>query len=124
MRRVRAGLTVRRTAQVDALLVTHFHLDHCAAVPFLLAHTPFKGRVFMTHSTRAIYHMLLADFCRLNRGGGDDPLFTEADLAASMERIEVVDFHQELDLGGIKVRDVALTWHVKVLPLTCFFLCR
>jgi cleavage and polyadenylation specificity factor subunit 3 len=102
--RVRSGLlTAVLPGQVDALLVTHFHLDHCAAVPFLLAHTPFKGRVFMTHSTRAIYFMLLADFCRLNRGGGDDPLFTEADLAASMERIEVVDFHQELDLGGIKV---------------------
>ena len=65
------------------LLVTHFHLDHCAAVPFLLAHTPFRGRVFMTHSTKAIYHMLLADFVRLNRGGGDDPLFTEADLAGA-----------------------------------------
>ena len=41
-----------------------------------------------------------------------------------MERIEVVDFHQELDLGGIKVRDAALTWRVKALPLTRFFRCR
>lgn len=66
------------------LLVTHFHLDHCAAVPHLLAHTPFKGRVFMTHSTKAIYHMLLADFCRLNKSGGaEEALFTEEDLAGA-----------------------------------------
>jgi cleavage and polyadenylation specificity factor subunit 3 len=71
---------------VDVLLVTHFHLDHCAAVPFLLAHTPFKGRVFMTHPTKAIYNMLLADFVKLNRGGGDDPLFTEQDLAGARRR--------------------------------------
>ena len=134
----RARLPAARAAppapQVDVLLVTHFHLDHCAAVPFLLAHTNFRGRVFMTHPTKAIYNMLLADFVKLNRGGGDDPLFTEADLmgaarraaraffgfsfgcahlthmslclracAASLDRIEVVDFYQELDLGGIKV---------------------
>ena len=42
---------------VDALLVTHFHLDHCAAVPFLVGHTNFKGRILMTHPTKAIYNM-------------------------------------------------------------------
>jgi cleavage and polyadenylation specificity factor subunit 3 len=88
---------------VDVLLVTHFHLDHCAAVPFLLAHTTFRGRVFMTHATKAIYHMLLQDFVKLNRGGAEEALFSEADLQASMEKIELVDFQQELDVGGIRV---------------------
>ena len=27
---------------VDALLVTHFHLDHCAAVPYVTGRTNFK----------------------------------------------------------------------------------
>ena len=30
--------------EVDAMLVTHFHLDHCAAVPYVTAQTPFKVR--------------------------------------------------------------------------------
>ena len=89
--------------QVDVCLVTHFHLDHCAALPFLLAHTPFRGRVLMTHATKAIYLMLLSDFCRLNKGTADDALFTEADLTASLGRIECVDFDQTVDVGGIKV---------------------
>jgi cleavage and polyadenylation specificity factor subunit 3 len=38
--------------KVDVCLVTHFHLDHCAAVPYLLSRTNFKGRVFMTHPTK------------------------------------------------------------------------
>ena len=84
-------------------LVTHFHLDHCAALPFLLAHTPFRGRVLMTHATKAIYLMLLSDFCRLNKGTADDALFTEGDLTASLGRIECVDFDQTVDVGGIKV---------------------
>ena len=28
--------------QVDVALITHFHLDHCAAVPYLLQKTKFK----------------------------------------------------------------------------------
>jgi cleavage and polyadenylation specificity factor subunit 3 len=30
--------------QVDVALITHFHLDHCAAVPYLLRKTTFKAR--------------------------------------------------------------------------------
>lgn len=28
--------------EVDVMLVTHFHLDHCAAVPFVTAKTSFR----------------------------------------------------------------------------------
>lgn len=91
-------------SEVDALFVTHFHLDHCAAVPFLVGRTDFRGRILMTHPTKAIYHMLMQDFVRLVKAGdGQDVLFTEADLEASMKRIEVVDFHQEVDVEGVKV---------------------
>ncbi len=27
---------------IDAALITHFHLDHCAAVPYLVGRTNFK----------------------------------------------------------------------------------
>jgi glyoxylase-like metal-dependent hydrolase (beta-lactamase superfamily II) len=29
-------------SKVDVALITHFHLDHCAAVPYLLSKTKFK----------------------------------------------------------------------------------
>ncbi len=28
--------------QIDVALITHFHLDHCAALPYLVGHTNFK----------------------------------------------------------------------------------
>ena len=91
-------------SEVDALLVTHFHLDHCAAVPFLVGRTDFNGRIFMTHPTKAIYNMLMQDFVRLLKSAdGNDQLFTEKDLEASMKKIEVIDFHQEVDIDGVKV---------------------
>jgi cleavage and polyadenylation specificity factor subunit 3 len=55
-------------AEVDAILVTHFHLDHCAALPYVTGHTSFRGRVLMTHPTKAIVHTLLKDFVKVSKG--------------------------------------------------------
>ncbi|GJD11109.1 Cleavage and polyadenylation specificity factor subunit 3-I [Galdieria sulphuraria] len=51
---------------IDLILITHFHLDHCAALPYLLEKTNCNpnARVFMTHPTKAIYKTLLSDFVR------------------------------------------------------------
>lgn len=91
-------------SKVDVALITHFHLDHCAAVPYLLSKTPFKGRMFMTHPTKAVFHQLIRDFARGAKGSSDEALYTEEDVDASMDRIEVVDFLQTLEVaGGIKI---------------------
>jgi len=41
--------------EIDLLLVSHFHLDHCGALPYFLKTSNFRGRCFMTHATKAIY---------------------------------------------------------------------
>ena len=35
-------------------LVSHFHIDHAAGVPYLTEKTGFKGRIFMTHATERL----------------------------------------------------------------------
>ena len=40
---------------VDLLLITHFHLDHCGSVPYFLEKSKFKGKTYMTYPTKAIY---------------------------------------------------------------------
>ena len=35
--------------EIDLLLITHFHLDHAAGLPYFTEKTAFKGRIFMTH---------------------------------------------------------------------------
>ncbi|GMR48536.1 hypothetical protein PMAYCL1PPCAC_18731, partial [Pristionchus mayeri] len=90
---------------LDLLLITHFHLDHCGALPWLLEKTAFKGRCFMTHATKAIYRLLLGDYIKVAKyGGGSDSrlLFTEEDLEKSMEKIEVIDFHEQKEVNGVR----------------------
>jgi len=91
-------------SNIDLLLCTHFHLDHSAAIPYLLNKTAFNGRVFMTHPTKAVFKMILDDFIRVSNVGVDDRLFSESDLARSMEKIELINFHQECEHNGIKFK--------------------
>ena len=42
-----------------------FHLDHCGSVPYVLEHTEFKGKVFMTYPTKAIYRLLMLDSAKV-----------------------------------------------------------
>jgi cleavage and polyadenylation specificity factor subunit 3 len=87
--------------------------------------TNFKGRVFMTHPTKAVYKWMLADFVKvrcasetMRRGnalhgaspGGrlvlvfrstistEDMLFDEKDLDNSMDKIETMNFHQTVEV--------------------------
>ncbi|XP_033097571.1 cleavage and polyadenylation specificity factor subunit 3-like [Anneissia japonica] len=87
---------------IDLLLVSHFHLDHSGALPYFLKRTNFRGRVFMTHATKAIYRWLLSDYVKVSNISADKMLYSDADLQNSMDRIETVNFHQETDVNGIK----------------------
>ncbi|KAH9320736.1 hypothetical protein KI387_015375, partial [Taxus chinensis] len=87
---------------IDVLLITHFHLDHAASLPYFLEKTTFKGRVFMTHATKAIYRLLLSDYVKVSKVSVEDMLFDEQDILRSMDKIEVVDFHQTQEVNGIR----------------------
>ncbi|CAH8533079.1 unnamed protein product [Schistosoma bovis] len=88
----------------DLILISHFHLDHCGGLPHLLLKTGAKSKCYMTHATKAIYRYLLADFVRVSNSGGlpDQLLYSDRDIVASLDHIDTIDFHQELEVNGIK----------------------
>lgn len=111
---------------VDLMLVTHFHLDHCAAVPYVVGRTNFKvggtaffllvmpvrpscvywllqGRIFMTHPTKAIVGTLLKDFVKVSGGRTEGALYSEKDLDKTLDQTEVIDFHQTIEVDNVKV---------------------
>lgn len=88
--------------EIDLLLISHFHLDHCGGLPWFLTKTTFKGRCFMTHATKAIYRWLLADYIKVSNNSTEQLLYSEQDLKNSMDKIEVVNFHEIKEVLGIK----------------------
>lgn len=77
-------------------------MDHCGALPWFLQKTSFKGRCFMTHATKAIYRWMLSDYIKVSNIATEQMLYTEADLEASMEKIETINFHEERDVMGVR----------------------
>ncbi|KAG8971760.1 endoribonuclease ysh1 [Tulasnella sp. 425] len=83
---------------VDALLVTHFHLDHAASLTYILEKTNFKdgkGKVYMTHATKAVYKFMMQDFVRMSSSSGD-PLFSALELSLTLPVIIPVSAHQQI----------------------------
>ncbi|KAJ7672856.1 beta-lactamase-like protein [Mycena rosella] len=81
---------------VDALLITHFHLDHAAALTYITEKTNFrdgKGKVYMTHPTKALHKFMMQDFVRMS-ASSSDALFSPMDMAMSLAFIIPISVHQ------------------------------
>ncbi|EUC54919.1 YSH1-component of pre-mRNA polyadenylation factor PF I, related protein [Rhizoctonia solani AG-3 Rhs1AP] len=80
---------------VDAILVTHFHLDHAASLTYVMEKTNFKdgkGKVYMTHPTKAVYKYIMQDFVRMS--SGSESLYTPLDVSLSLSHITPISVHQ------------------------------
>jgi metallo-beta-lactamase family protein len=51
-------------ADLDAILITHAHLDHCGLLPVVVK-DGFKGRIFLTSATAELTELVLLDSGRL-----------------------------------------------------------
>ncbi|KAI1427478.1 cleavage and polyadenylation specificity factor subunit [Xylaria sp. FL1777] len=91
---------------VDVLLISHFHIDHAASLPYVLTKTNFRGRVFMTHPTKAIYKWLIQDSVRVGNTSShstSQPVYTEQDHVNSFPQIEAIDYHTTHTISSIRI---------------------
>ncbi|THC90102.1 hypothetical protein EYZ11_010434 [Aspergillus tanneri] len=88
-------------------LLSSFHVDHSSALPYVLSKTNFKGRVFMTHATKAIYKWLIQDNVRVsNTASSSDQrttLYTEHDHLSTLPLIETIDFNTTHTINSIRI---------------------
>ncbi len=95
-----------RAAQVDAVLLTHAHIDHSGFVPRLVKQG-FRGPVYCSQGTAELCELLLPDSGRLqeeeadfaNRHGHSKhqpalPLYTEQDARDALKRFEPLPFEE------------------------------
>ena len=88
--------------EIDLLLISHIHIDHCAAVPYFLEKTDFKGECYMTPPTKALYKPALLDCIKVSHVNSDESLYEEGDIESSFEKIKLIDYHQEFTVKDIK----------------------
>lgn len=106
---------------IDAVLLTHAHLDHSGLIPKLVKEG-FKGKIYCTDATAELAHIIMLDsghiqeedakykqkrHKREGRSGPfpDVPLYTVEDARAVEPLFEPVEYDNEITLGnGISAR--------------------
>jgi metallo-beta-lactamase family protein len=96
-----------QAADIDAVVLTHAHVDHSGYVPRLVSQG-FKGPVYCTEATLDLCKLLLPDAARLqdeeadfaNRHGHSRhkpalPLYTEQDAREALKRFQALPFDKE-----------------------------
>lgn len=96
-------------ASIDAVILTHAHLDHSGYLPRLVR-SGFKGQVWCTHATSSLCGILLPDSGRLleeeagyaNRAGTSrhhpaEPLYSEQDANRSLRQLRGVPFKETFE---------------------------
>ncbi|AWP80409.1 MBL fold metallo-hydrolase RNA specificity domain-containing protein [Bordetella bronchiseptica] len=99
-------------ADIDAVVLTHAHLDHCGYLPRLVAEG-FRGRIHATPATRDVAELILLDSANLqekdaefaNRKGYSRhapalPLYRVVDAERALARFSDVALHRETALPG------------------------
>ena len=104
-------------SSIDAVLLTHAHIDHSGYLPALIRNG-FRGKVHCTPATAELCELMLPDSGHLqeeearfalrhsfSRHAKPRPLYTADDATAALRQFEEVEFDQLLDLGdGLQAR--------------------
>lgn len=95
---------------IDAVVLTHAHLDHCGYLPALVKQG-FQGPVYCSPNSARLVPIILRDSARLHeedtayarkagysRHADPQPLYTSEDAEAAIELLTPHEFGQEFDL--------------------------
>ena len=98
--------------QIDAVILTHAHIDHTGYLPRLVSQG-FKGRVFCTPGTADLCRIMLPDSGRLAEDDARDanregytrhapalPLFTEDDAYQALTHLQPVGYERPVPVNG------------------------
>jgi metallo-beta-lactamase family protein len=103
---------------IDFLILSHAHIDHSGAIPFLV-NSGFHGTIVTNHATRDLCAIMLADSGRIHESDTKmhnkrraeeglppvEPLYTQKDAEAAMQYFISISYDKEFQVcDGVKVK--------------------
>jgi metallo-beta-lactamase family protein len=96
--------------QIDAVVLSHAHIDHCGNLPTLVRQG-FNGPVFCTPPTRDLIRVMLADSAKIQEEDAAhiniarnyaepwvQPLYTQPDVEKAFRQVVQVPYGKEIDV--------------------------
>lgn len=102
---------------IDAVVVTHAHIDHSGKIPFLVAHG-YTGPVYSTEATRRLCNIMLLDSAHIQefeakwrnrkgkRAGKEEyvPLYTMTDAQNTLRLFKTAGYGEDIEIAdGITI---------------------
>ncbi|HET6781786.1 MAG TPA: MBL fold metallo-hydrolase [bacterium] len=103
-------------SSVDAVILSHAHLDHCGNLPTLVGQG-FTGPIYCTAATRDLTGLVLRDSAKVQRQDASsvndvrrkaglspvEPLYRDEDAERAIGRLRSVPYHHRFSIGPVTV---------------------
>ncbi len=99
-------LSQLRLEELDAVVITHAHLDHCGLVPLLFKYG-YRGPVYVTKPTRELMYLMLKDYIDVTQREGKTPLYTEKELLTMILHTIPLEYNEVTDVAP----DIKITFY-------------
>lgn len=85
-------------ASIDAVFLTHAHLDHCGYLPKLIK-DGFHGKIYCTEETKKLVQIILEDSARiqefeLKEHARDEMIYDELDVEKTLSMMSVMNYNE------------------------------
>lgn len=84
--------------EVDAIVLSHAHLDHSGLIPYLFK-MGYKGPIYMTAPTRDIASLLALDFIGVAHKQAEKPLFSSTDIKEMVKHTICLNYNEVTDIA-------------------------
>jgi len=84
---------------VDCVVISHFHLDHCGALPYFTEVLGYNGPIYMTYPTKAVLPVLLEDCQKiLAMKSRDTAIYTPEDIKRCVDKITPINMNETVEI--------------------------
>ncbi len=92
--------------EIDAVVVTHSHLDHSGLIPYLFKFG-YNGPIYCTYPTRDVMALLQLDMIKIQRNEGKEPIYTSEEVRKMVLHTVCMDYDTVADITP----DIRLTFY-------------
>ena len=83
--------------QLDAVIISHAHMDHCGFVPYLFKFG-YKGPVYCTEPTRDVAALQLLDYVKIMKAENKKALFTQDEIKEMVKHTIILEYGEVSDI--------------------------
>ena len=94
-------------ADLDAVIISHFHIDHCGVVPYLFARG-YRGNVYIPKGSKLLARIMWEDSLKIFESDcvklekrydmNATPLYTQGDIETALEHLVELPFGEDIVL--------------------------